>query len=233
MSPPLDMIYVHVPKTGGTAIRQALAAQLGEQLLQDYGDSPGDPSSYMNLDPEGFLRLDHLGKLQGKRAVFGHFWLNKYKDAQAKLRATVLREPVERVISLYHFWQTTSLPHNAVWRLFRERRLTLLEFARLPAMRGNLSAYFFRDVDMREFDYVGDHADLERDWDRVTARLGLAIPRTIANRTSDAAPDYARQAAAVLADASLVDQLRAALDDDIRFYERWTRTGGGGCQSSR
>jgi len=80
---------------------------------------------------------------------------------------------------------------------------------------------------------VGDHADLERDWDRVTARLGLAIPRTIANRTSDAAPDYARQAAAVLADASLVDQLRAALDDDIRFYERWTRTGGGGCQSSR
>lgn len=222
MPPPLDLIFVHIPKTGGTAIRQALAAQLGDQLLQDYGDSPGDPSSYMNLDPEGFLRLGHLEKLQGRRAVFGHFWPNKYKDAQARLRATVLREPVERLISLYHFWRATSLPHNAVWRLFRERQLTLLEFARLPAMRGNLSAYFFRDVDMRQFDYVGDHADLERDWDLVTARLGLSLPRTIANRTGDVAPDYARQAAEALANASLVGQLRAALADDIRFYERWT-----------
>ena len=41
----------------------------------------------------------------------------------------------------------------------------MLDFARLPQMRGCYRDYFFRDVDMAGFDFIGDMSFSMKNWD--------------------------------------------------------------------
>jgi hypothetical protein len=218
----VKLLFVHVPKCGGSSIREAVRRQFGERLFVD-DDAPADPTSLMNIDPDGFLERYHGGTydfLMGVEAVTGHLWIRKYDPVKADIRAVILRHPVERTISHYFYWRKLGRPEQPLRKHLLTAELDIVRFARLPIIRWFYTRQFFRDTDMGVFDYVGNYSDLEKDWAGVMRRLSLDHPPVRVNETREISPDYPSRYDEIARDPRTMATLRDLLVDDINFYER-------------
>jgi hypothetical protein len=226
MDPHLNLLFVHVPKAGGTSICAAIREHFSPAcVLDDYQDRPIDPLSPMNSDPDEFLadcRQRQSSILADKKAVVGHLWPAKYQSAVVDVRATVLREPITRAISHYHFWQTQPPNGHSLHEYVTSRRLSFMEFAKLPMINGLYTGAFFRDVDMGQFTVIGAFETLSSDWSRIASSMGLLPPPPLrcVNPTADLVADYAVKRAEILGNNRVMAQLRDLFANDIRFYER-------------
>lgn len=99
---PEVLLSVHIPKTGGTSLREVLLARFGSNLYLDYGYDT-------NIrNPEADIRAIHT-----------HNRYLIYKDILEKPRIlTVLREPLDRAISHYSYW--LNLPSTVDPELYGE-----------------------------------------------------------------------------------------------------------------
>jgi hypothetical protein len=85
--------FLHVPKTGGSSLTAALAASLGPH---DFYQLPSDRAGKVPV-----ARL-----LERYRAVAGHFTMAHLEPVSSSaFLFTFLREPVDRVVSLFHFYR--------------------------------------------------------------------------------------------------------------------------------
>jgi nicotinamidase-related amidase len=88
------IVFDHLPKTGGTSVRMALAAALGDS------GSVTETSCPHHVAIKG---------ANGRRLLASHFWFFPGEPlAPGWLYATVLREPVERFLSQYFFYRAMS-----------------------------------------------------------------------------------------------------------------------------
>jgi hypothetical protein len=213
------LVSVHVPKTAGTSLRMAFQSAFGqEQILLDYSDDPADPCSTTRLDPH-FYERRHVRALGPYRVVHGHFSPIKYAQLAPAVRIAFLREPVQNVISIYHFWRRYDVPGNALLDYMRTRRLTLEEFARLPIMRYLYTSTYFGNVDMTSFDFVGDAAQYNEEVVRLSALLGVPLATIRTNTGPERA--YAGEQGRDLEDVSLRERLAVILADDVGFYQKY------------
>jgi hypothetical protein len=221
----IEVIFVHVPKTGGTSFCHSVQSHYGASLYEDYDDVPANPASRFNVDPVGFERavascpLEHL---DGVRAITGHFWIRKYDRLKAKCRATILRDPIERAISNYFYWLVVDPKFraiNPIIGLMNDPGLTFMEFARVPFINRFYTRCLFRDVDMAVFDYIGTSATLRTSPDTVTGRFGFSTPPGSLRETASLYPGYAERKAEILADPAAMAELRTLFADDLRFFE--------------
>ena len=226
-NPNLDFIFVHVPKAGGASIVDAIKKKYGADLLLDYKDKIVDPNALYNADFKAFLDLDHTQKLRGKRAVAGHFSVLKYGQVQAANCACILRDPLERMMSNYFYWKGTKPnPANRFNAQFHIEKPTIEEFAHFDLIQNFYTNCIFRSVDMGQFDYIGDFADLVSHWDLVMARLGLPAERIRRNVTQDIYKDYHTEKSAIVSNEKLMGRLRNLVKDDQVFYEKWVMSVG-------
>jgi hypothetical protein len=104
------VVFVHVPKTAGTTVLQILEREYGaDALLTLYDSTFGDELSTLPA-----------ARLAGIRAVAGHFYFGVHQDTSLPCRYfTFLRDPVERIVSHYHFvrGQPDHYLHGAATRL--------------------------------------------------------------------------------------------------------------------
>ncbi len=116
------LIFLHLPKTGGTSIHNQLVAAVPRERIFPW-------------------RFSHEAQQHAARApdyqVFsGHFRASDFADLPGEvLRFTILREPVARLLSFYHFCRRHSREvverHQLIQpRIARERGL--LGFLRAP-----------------------------------------------------------------------------------------------------
>src|SRR5712672_114759 len=87
------VVFLHVPRTGGTALRSLLLPHFAKD----------------SVCPERFNDLRHYacGELVRYRLFSGHFDLPSIKLIPGRrIVVTLLREPVARLVSLYHFLRT-------------------------------------------------------------------------------------------------------------------------------
>lgn len=93
------IVYVHIPKTAGTSLRI---------MLEDYAGAEGLFSAYPEAGPPHRAVTDWSSlsreEREKVRVVTGHYHFgafDRYIDAGHKYFLTFLREPVDRIISLY------------------------------------------------------------------------------------------------------------------------------------
>lgn len=225
----VKLLFPHIPKTGGTTVCAAIKRfYTSERVFEDYGDTPANPASDMNIDPVGFYIRHNCGDyscLEGKDAVIGHFWIKKYDAIHADLCASVLREPISRAISHYYYWQAAPSSEHPVQQYVLRNRPDFLSFVRMPMIRWFYTKVFFRDTDMRRFDKVINYESLSENWDNIMEALGIIpIPKQEAlNKTVDLDGDYTSKVQEFMSEAKNVAAVRALLADDIRFYEQHAR----------
>ena len=99
------LLFLHIPKTAGSSLRNALSQvyRPGTQLYLYDAPGPGrtmDLESFQALAPEERSR---------PRFIAGHFYFGVHTLVPRPAQyVTVVRDPVERVISLYHHYRRVA-----------------------------------------------------------------------------------------------------------------------------
>jgi len=165
ISPGRNYIFVHIPKTGGTAMTLALEARAKKDdiLIADTPKAQRRKHRLTALRPEG--RLWKHSKLSDVRGV-----LPEAEMAQMMV-FTLVRNPWDRLVSYYHWLRSQRFDHPAV------RLAQTVEFATFlhdPAtqisVRGNHYASYVKGAQAPVFVRL-EH--LAQDLAPVTAHLGF------------------------------------------------------------
>ncbi len=127
------LVFLHLPKTSGTALVSGLTSALGPRRIVSGFDRVlfGGFREFETLAPEVrrqvYLTPDEVP--DDGDFVSGHFALStlraRYGDAQF---LTVLREPIARLFSHWFYWRAQSAEHLRSWGKWAER----VERARCP-----------------------------------------------------------------------------------------------------
>jgi hypothetical protein len=122
------VLYLHIPKAGGTTLGEYVYSQC--RAPEDHDE--GLLNAGVLFMPYGFLKEpdlripDYIVPTLARpelRAVLGHFWFGVHEHVGRPCTyVTLLRDPVERIISLYHYLQL-------------QERMSLEEFAASPPFK--------------------------------------------------------------------------------------------------
>lgn len=103
------VLFLHIPKAGGQTLGEVVYSQTRDEAAPDDGVLKAGVA-YLTY---GFLKERPLAvpthvlpllKRQDLRAVIGHFWFGLHEHmARPSVYVTALRDPVERVLSLYYY----------------------------------------------------------------------------------------------------------------------------------
>ncbi|KQT53611.1 hypothetical protein ASG52_05730 [Methylobacterium sp. Leaf456] len=220
MTPPI--VFVHVPKCAGTSLRQGIAAAIGEdRIFLDYDNNPANPASAHRIDPEGSARrfADGAAALLGRRIAYGHLHPAKYRAVWPEARwMTVLRDPIDRLISHYFFWkQDAGFASHPIRDYVLRHELSLIDFARLPFSRFFLHRTYFGGLQLQDFSFVGRAEDFAG----IAGAIGDVLETTV--------PVLAVNAGRMRGEARSQEEIERArpalaelLADEIAFYRQWT-----------
>lgn len=159
--PPL-IVSLHMPKTAGNSFKVVLDEHFDDAMKSDYADYP------LNVGPQERRRQAVATCLattesdyQDIRCIHGHFLPLKYL-LLAELRPTVfvawMREPMERLVSHYHYWFDTYDPASSDTRQLHRRvveeKWSLEKFCLSADMR-NIYSQFLWGFPLERFDFIG------------------------------------------------------------------------------
>lgn len=111
----MTVIFLHIPKTGGTSLKSIMRQQVAN----------GD-----------FVDLDEWYKIDGQMSVemaAGHAPWGCHQLFSSHRYLTMIRHPVDRIVSLYHYINQLTGGAIEFWKsLGVTQRMPLLDFVRLP-----------------------------------------------------------------------------------------------------
>lgn len=178
-------IFVHIPKTGGTAMALALEERaMADDIL--IGDTP-----------KARRRRKRVKALQARGRLWKHSMLSDIdgvvapEDLDDFLIFTLVRNPWDRVVSYYHWLKTQSFDHAAV---DLARALPFAAFVQHPMIQHSLSrtpaARYVTDAQGQERQALFLRLEhLAEDIAPLEAHLGFSLAPGHVNR-SDRAADY-------------------------------------------
>ncbi|MFD1196316.1 sulfotransferase family 2 domain-containing protein [Seohaeicola saemankumensis] len=185
ISPGRRYVFVHIPKTGGTALALALEgrAQPDDILL---GDTPKAQRRKHRL--KGAQAAGRLWKHSTLADIDGLVSRDQIAESYC---FTLVRNPWDRMVSYYHWLRGQRFDHPAVGLA---HALTFSEFLNHPQTRASLTAWpygrYMKDATGTERCAAYIRLEqLEQDAAPLWAHLGFRLVLDRVNR-SDRAPDY-------------------------------------------
>lgn len=199
--PAHDIIFVHIPKTGGTSFRKSLmAAQPCDYNLLDYGLEAKETSAIIR---ETVYRPDRISireRIGPSKSIFisGHFKLSKYdQELPDAFRLAFVRYPVSQVVSHYrHF--VSRLGYAG----------TLAEFCKTPLFQ-NIQSQYIGVSAIDRFDFIGVLEWFSIDIVTLSARLGASMPPLHLNKLGAPAP---------LLTAQEIDMIESCNAEDMALF---------------
>lgn len=111
------LIYLHIPKTGGTTLHSVLSQRYSRDAT----------FRYVGPDAEGAFRQLSQARQQSIKLMRGHFPFGLHKLIERpSFYVTFLRDPIDRVVSLYY--NGIRRPDHKFQRLGLTPDMSLLDF---------------------------------------------------------------------------------------------------------
>jgi hypothetical protein len=190
------LVSLHMPKTAGTSFAFALRRYFVDALVEDYEMLPiNRPRGVREWEAVRTGIAVRRGLKNGVSAIHGHFLPVKYAIALRGREVhyvTWLRDPVERLLSNYHFWRHNprgASPAQPLRYRMLQEDWSLERFCLGPEFR-NLYHQYLWGFPLGRFAFVGITERYEEDLDAFAARFldGIATAthaRTNPERDSD------------------------------------------------
>ena len=132
------IIFVHQPKTGGANFAQILKNTYGKKnVYRDKDKAKGRLDEYLSEQGEKITTPEDIFyERQRYKVIYGHFSPLKYKDNfPDAFYLTFYRDPIQRIVSHYHYWKRTEIHDlrsvNPLRIRFIEEKQSLKEFAKM------------------------------------------------------------------------------------------------------
>jgi hypothetical protein len=210
-------LFIHIPKTAGTSLRQELQRHYGERIALAYGanELTHPVLQTRNTPPEQRAALE----AQGVELLFGHvryqYWRSAFERGEV---LAVLRHPVDRCLS--HYQHYLSHPEDTpLGRQVQEDGLSLRAFASHP-LSVNLQAKIL-DIDADSLHCLSEFGGLFTE-DQLADELGVRQRLNQTRRSFQAtAEDILAIQAANHLDLLVYELVRQAWREG---YWRWTAT---------
>jgi hypothetical protein len=155
-------IFVHIPKTAGTSLLNAITEHFGaHNVLPQYGHRPPPESWWKGAKDKAIGNIRQ--QVWPHRYVVGHIPVTQYMDEKSDgtyakhsgyRYMTFMRNPFDRAVSHYYYWHQIHEPQNPRWLKFHTEQWTLEEFLLKPDFT-NFHMRFTRGLDIEDFDFVG------------------------------------------------------------------------------
>ncbi|MCK4568777.1 MAG: sulfotransferase family 2 domain-containing protein [Bacteroidales bacterium] len=163
----IELISIHIPKTGGRSIRRI--------LRNIYGDSLDLRHEREHFFPEGThappLEIDFPEDI---RAIHAHLSITQFmpviKEYQPKV-ITWIRNPVDRVISNYYFFMLRIRENKVEKKQLSKKNYSLLEYA-AETRKGNKMATFLEGMDISDFYFIGILEQIGADVNKLVSMMG-------------------------------------------------------------
>jgi hypothetical protein len=160
------IISLHIPKTAGSSFGLSLKKHFGRKVFFDYDDMHSLQKYFVGEDV--YQNLMHTILVTKEKCIHGHFlldkWINKFNPSEHTY-ITWLRDPVERLISEYYYYQRYYDPSTAgkAWRRVIEENWSLERFC-LSNEFQNIQSLLIGKIPIEQFKFIGITENYEEDF---------------------------------------------------------------------
>ncbi len=210
----VELIFLHLPKTGGSSILEVLKLAYGESHVRHF-----ERDECLELNGEGRKISEVIGP--EVKVIHGHIRYLEVKDIVKRDKpslVTFFREPVSRVISNYNWWKFNLMdkPEHPAYNRRNEELGTYIE----SDITQNKMTFFLKGSRLKEFDFIGFLESFDSDLQELGERMEWP-----------AAPDFHEKNSASFSakkPTTIDDKLRKRIEKlnkkDIALYKKALKT---------
>lgn len=169
----LELISIHIPKTGGRSFYEILSQVYGSALDQRQSRKDFLPG-LINQHLDDSLSSDI-------KVIHGHLTVEQANKVIIKFHPKVVtwvRNPIDRIISNYYFFMKRIRDGKAAEKQKKKINFSLIEYARLPSRR-NKMVEILHGLPLEEFYFIGIFEQFENDIRELATKLGWPKPHKV------------------------------------------------------